>query len=58
MPGGQDWEGEGKRRGKGSEHLPHMYGCGTLKPVEVTLRRGRKGGRGRIMEEMNQTGLH
>jgi hypothetical protein len=29
-----------------------MYKYGTLKPVEVILRRG--GGRGRIMEGMNQ----
>jgi hypothetical protein len=32
-----------------------MYGYGTLKPVEVILKR--RWGRGRIMEGMNPTGV-
>jgi hypothetical protein len=33
-----------------------MYEYGTLKPAEITLRRGR--GKGRIMEEMTQNSVH
>jgi hypothetical protein len=37
-------------------YLLHIYEYGTLKPVQVIVRGA--GRRGRIMEGMNQTGVH
>jgi hypothetical protein len=56
---GKSWEGLENEEGKGEriwlKSFLYMYEYGTLKTAEVILRRA--GGRGRIMEVTNQTGL-